>query len=271
MKYITVATHNKGYLDVLKYAFQFNGETLNILGYNEKWRGFTWKYKLMYKFIENLPDDEIVVFMDGYDVLLLSTKNLYSNFKSFNKNIVFGIDNHNKYTKALYNRVFHNSFIKPKNAIDINSGLYMGYVKYLKLLLEKICINDVCNDPKMDDQKLIIKLSKTNFFKENIGIDYENKIFFNMSPKNLFTYKSDFKLINNKVINKNNEPNFVHGPGNTNMDFIVEAYGYKNTKKDRKKYMINAIKTYYMYLIPEFIIILLIFFLIIIMKKLCKI
>lgn len=268
MKFITVATHNKGYLNVLKDAFEYNGEKLNILGYNEKWQGFTWKYKLMYKFIENLPDDEIVIFMDGYDVLLLNTKNLYSKFKSFNKNIVFGIDHHNRYTQILYNKVFHNSFFKPKNSIDINSGLYMGYVKYLKLLLEKICINGACNDPKMDDQKLIIKLSKTNFFKENIGIDYKNILFFNISPKHLFTDKCDLKLIDNKVNNHNNEPNLIHGPGNTNMDFICEAYGYQNTKKNRNNYMINALKTYYVYLIPEVTISLLIIFFIIIMKKL---
>lgn len=270
MKYVTVATHNKGYLNVLNDAFKYNGEILNILGFNQKWQGFTWRYKLMYEFIENLPDDEIVVFMDGYDVLLLNTKNLYTKFKSFNKNIVFGVDNQNKYTKFLYNRVFHNSFQKPKNSIDINAGLYMGYVKYLKLLLKKICINGVCNDPKMDDQKLIIKLSKTSFFTENVGIDYKNKIFLNISPKHLLTDKCDLNLINGKIIKNNNEPNFIHGPGNTNLDFVVEAYGYKNTKQQRKNFTLDAIKIYYVYFIPEFIIILLIIFILII-KKIYKI
>ena len=266
MKYITVATHNKGYLTVLKQNFETHGETLNILGYGQKWKGFTWKYKLMKDFIQNLPDDEIVVFMDGYDVLFLNNNDIESKFKSFNKNIIFGIDTHNKFTKILYNKVFHNSYFNSKE-IDINSGLYMGYVKYLKILLEKLCENDACNNPKMDDQKLIVKLSKTDFFKQNVGIDYHKKIFFNMSPKHLLTSKTDFKLTNQKVIVNNNQPNFVHGPSNTDLDFIIESYGYPNDKKYRRNYILNAVKTYSVYFIPELIIILLIIFLILMYRK----
>jgi len=266
MKYITVATHNKGYLDVLRQNFDTHGEKLHILGYGKKWKGFTWKYKLMKDFIQNFPDDEIVVFMDGYDVLFINNKDLETKFKSFNKNIVFGIDTHRKSTKILYNKIFHNCYFS-SNKNDINSGLYMGYNKYLKILLEKLCENDVCNNPKMDDQKLIIKISKTDFFKHNIGIDYEKKIFFNMSPKHLLTDKTNFKLTNNKVIVNNNEPNFVHGPANTDMDFIVEAYGYINNKKFRSNYMLNGIKTYSVYFIPELIIILLVIFLILMYRK----
>lgn len=265
MKYITVATHNKGYLDVLKQNFETHGETLNILGYGEKWKGFTWKYKLMKDFIQNLPDDEIVIFMDGYDVLFINKENIISKFQTFNKNIIFGVDTHPKSTKILYNKIFHNCFIS--NNIDINSGLYMGYVKHLKSLLKKLCHKDVCDDPKMDDQKLIIKLSKTDFFKKNVGIDHEKKIFFNMSPKHLLTNKTNFKLTNNKVIINNNEPNFVHGPANTDMDFIVETYGYTNNKKYRGNYILNGIKTYSVYFIPELIIILLVIFLILMYRK----
>jgi len=143
----------------------------------------------------------------------------------------------------------------------------MGYVKYIKILLEKLCNNDACNDPKMDDQKLIVKLSKTDFFKQNVGIDCDNKIFFNMAPNHILTSKTDFKLTNNKVIINNNEPNFVHGPANTDMDFIVESYGYHNNKKYRSNYMLNAVKTYSPYFIPELIIILLIIFLILMYRK----
>lgn len=264
MKYITVATHSKGYLNVLIQNFEAHKETLDILGYGQKWKGFTWKYKLMRDFINDLPDDEIAVFMDGYDVLFINNKDLESKFKTFNKNIIFGVDTHKGLAKIIYNKVFHNSYINSEENININSGLYMGYVKYLKLLFNKLCYNNACNDPKMDDQKLIIKLSKTDFFRENVGIDYEQKIFFNMSPNHLFTNKTNFKLTNNKVIINNNEPNFIHGPSNVNMDFIIDAYGFSNNNKSRGiNYVLNAIKTYYVYFIPELIIFFLIIFFII--------
>jgi len=78
--------------------FDIHGKTLHILGYDEKWKGFTWKYKLMKEFIQNLSDDEILVFMDGYDVLFISNNNLETKFKSLTKHS-FGIYTHKNLTK----------------------------------------------------------------------------------------------------------------------------------------------------------------------------
>lgn len=147
----------------------------------------------------------------------------------------------------------------------------MGYVKYIKLFLNKICLENDCNNSKMDDQRLVCNMCNSDFFKENVGFDTENKIFLNLLPKNLFTNKTSFKLTNNKVSINNNEPNFVHGPGNTDLNFILETYNY-DTKNinTRTNYMTNAIKTYSVYFIPDLIIIIILVIIIIVMIKYIK-
>ena len=47
----------------------------------------------------------------------------------------------------------------------------------------------------------------------------------NLVPYNLFTNKTSFALTDGKVVINNNNPNLVHGPGNTDLNFILEEYG----------------------------------------------
>ena len=65
MKIITYATHSEGLFDELinnKYNIP-----IIVLGYGEKWNGFMDKFKKVYKYIKELPDKEIIVFIDGFD------------------------------------------------------------------------------------------------------------------------------------------------------------------------------------------------------------
>jgi hypothetical protein len=74
---ITVATNNEGYYNALNN----NLHNINIitLGFGQKWNGFTMKYDLTKKYLNNLNDNDIVVFTDAYDVLLLQDSNTIIN------------------------------------------------------------------------------------------------------------------------------------------------------------------------------------------------
>mgnify|MGYP001172397344 CR=1 FL=1 len=40
---------------------------IKVLGWGTKWNGFSDKYKGVYKYLENKSDDDIVIFIDGFD------------------------------------------------------------------------------------------------------------------------------------------------------------------------------------------------------------
>jgi len=66
MLVVTVATHPDGYFPVLQEACKRHRLKLKVLGFGQKWLGFAWRFQLMQEFLQSIPEDEIVVFVDGY-------------------------------------------------------------------------------------------------------------------------------------------------------------------------------------------------------------
>ena len=259
---VTVATHIDGYLNTLIESLKRYNISLNILGLGTKWKGFQTKIVLMRDYMETLNDDEIVVFIDAYDVIFLHPEDLEQKFKSFNKKIIFGEDlDIPFYHKYSYNKMFPPCILNKKK-YRINTGLYMGYVKYIKELLNILCKENDCT-LNLDDQRIVNISCNTDFFYKHVGVDSEHKIFYN-----LLLFGSTIKLTNNRLLVNDNKPNFVHGPNNRNMDYIIKAYDLpKSVDKKRSFYLLNVIKNYYMYFIPEIIILFLTILIIILIKK----
>jgi uncharacterized LabA/DUF88 family protein len=71
---VTVATHKDGYFDYLVESCKRNGKDVKVLGYEEKWQGFNWRFTLILDYLKKLNKNDIVCVIDGYDVLC--TRNL---------------------------------------------------------------------------------------------------------------------------------------------------------------------------------------------------
>ena len=203
--------------------------------------------------------------MDGYDVLFINDIGLEDKFKSFNTNILFGSEKiKGEINKFIYEKLFPSKCKHNGNKISLNAGVYIGYVKYLKLFISHICHENDCTDSKLDDQRILAHICDNDFFKNNIKFDVDCKIILNLVPDNLFTNKTSFALTDGKVVINNNNPNLVHGPGNTDLNFILESYGYEDEIIEiRKNYTINGFKKYIVYLFPDIIIIIIVIGLII--------
>ena len=117
MKAITVATHAERYFDVLKESAERNNIDLVVLGWGEKWKGFTWKFNLLIDYLKSCDDNEIVLFIDGYDVFFIRSEydiiNTFLKLKNKNPDakIFVGRDGYppNKYHKYFYDKVFPDS------------------------------------------------------------------------------------------------------------------------------------------------------------------
>jgi hypothetical protein len=71
MKLVTVATHSERYFPYLKLSAEKYGHELVVLGWGEKWKGFVWRFELMREYLKNLDPNEIVCFIDAFDVVIL--------------------------------------------------------------------------------------------------------------------------------------------------------------------------------------------------------
>ena len=163
---VTVATHEDGLLKQLIHN-NFNIK-VKVLGFGKKWTGFQMKTELVYEYIKNLPDDKIIIYLDGFD----STIN--GSLDTAVRRFV------NKKSKVLYSKELDSSmygierivFPSCKDNTSVSCGMYMGYVKYLKMLLKEV-LTKKCHD----DQVVVNRLCKKFDF---IEIDENEEIFKNI-------------------------------------------------------------------------------------------
>lgn len=226
---ITVATESKYYFPYLIESCKKHGKELTVLGYGEKWKGFNWKLKLMILHLSTLNPDDIVCFVDGYDVICLRNLNeLKDEFLKIKTNekdckIVIALDNL-KHGFLINATVVKLSFGETSNNKLLNAGTYIGYVSDLLHVLNLIL--SINSNDDADDQVLMTKYC--NLY-DDYFIDVENKIFLTID-KPLQDISKDVKIKDGILTYSDEKPFFLHAPGSGYMDKILIQLNYNLTK-----------------------------------------
>jgi hypothetical protein len=196
MKVVTYATHSEGtFEDIVGNQY---GVKVDVLGFGTKWKGFMDKIQGVYNYCKALPEDEIVVFLDGFDSEILKPlTGLEKTFRDLNCGVL--LSKHRTY-EALY-KPTKQVFGTCKNVIA-NSGLYMGTVSHLKMFL-KLVLDEETSD---DQTNFNTVCSQFDWVK----VDDINQIFYNVIP-------GESKI--------NNIPNvyFKSYPGNLSIKRYIRA------------------------------------------------
>ena len=221
--FITYATHESGtFIKLINNKFQIK---INVLGFGTKWNGFMDKINGVLDFTKKVNDNEIIIFLDGFDTIINKNVNkLLETFLKFNCSILVSKHPSNTYIEK---KIFgHYDIIA-------NSGMYIGYANKIKLLCEKmIKLN-------MKDDQRALNYCIYNYKELNAKIDINNIIFTN--------HPIVSGIFNNKLYNSY----FVSYPGGSQLSI--------NYKIDR---YLRSIHNYMYFLIYEIILILIIIFLI---------
>jgi len=146
-----------------------------------KWTGFLDKFKGVRDYLDTLDDDEIVVFIDGFDSLINKDhSDLERVFKNMNCKVLFSLSEVGGFTgivpKVILDYCGKKIFGTCQNGVGANSGLYMGYVKELKQVIDAALL-----EPSDDDQRNFNSVCHRFPF---IKVDTENAIFENCSSTN---------------------------------------------------------------------------------------
>jgi hypothetical protein len=239
---ITLATHDDGYYNALKKSADINGYNLITLGWGKKWEGFIMKYKLLLENISNYNDNDIIILVDAYDVIVTDKKEVaIEKFKTFNIPLLLSKDGHTG--NSIFNYL-HDKIFDTCNNYNICAGLMMGYVWALKNLIYLMCGNnlDKCKQLNMDDQILLTDTCNNNkLYKTLLKIDINSDIFFNTfgnvnKLEFSFKIKDIFDIRQNKLYIKNtdNNPCFIHGPGNTDLNNLCKFYNLPSGKESNR-------------------------------------
>lgn len=247
LKNLSVATaENIGYYKLLKESCEKNNIEFVPLGLGQKWTGFEMKYNLWKDYLSKLPDDEIVMINDAYDVIILDDASvIMEKFKKFNKPIVFSIQ-----------KGFLSELVFPK-CFDhiICSGNIIGYVKNLMKMINLVLKHK--NDWKKvsSDQIILNNVCKVEpYIKENSALDIKQDIFLvttaNESLSLGYMFNNDIpglEMKNKQLYNENDKPiSVLHLASSINGNKYLEYMGYDTSDIDIKvqPYKFTQLMTY---------------------------
>ena len=220
----------------LKKSEEMFGGKINYI-IKRKWEGYYTKIIEINNVLKNLGNNDLILFIDAYDVIINSNileKEILKKFKSYNCDILLGSEL-NCFPKFLKSDM---DKIGPQNIKNkyINSGGYIGYVKDIKKIFSWKPDNeifDICK--KGGDQAYFMKYYIENYNKVNIKLDTKSLIFQNMW---LISWKEvDFRggrLFNNIL---KTYPCFVHFNGPLKAKRIIPIFikHMLNSKKNPQK------------------------------------
>lgn len=172
---ITYATHKQGRFDELvNNPFQ---KDVIVLGMGKKWNGFMDKPIAVFKYIQELNENDIVVVLDGFDTIIKRDPDLAINkFVQMNiQHVLVSKENYMFMGKYFQQRFF--GVCEKNNNLIANAGMLMGYVKHLKQLYQKM-INYHFENPNLkgDDMRILNKICQYDLYT----IDASENIFANV-------------------------------------------------------------------------------------------
>jgi len=231
MKLVTVATHSDGYFPYLKKSCERNGITLDVLGWGQKWTGYSFKTQLLQSYLKDIPDEEVVCCIDSFDVIALRPLDeLEKSFRDLTANsgvrIAVGYDRATSTVVKGVGSLYYGTVY----GYLVNAGTYMGYAKDLKQMIDAIYIH-----PKEDDQKLLTEHCKKN--PHDVFIDSSSIFFLTINNPFGDTFYDPIlmKIQDGKLWYRGVKPFFAHGNGNTDMNRLIELLGYPMTDVEKKQ------------------------------------
>jgi hypothetical protein len=157
-----------------------NNYELVILGWQVPWKGLAQKLDAAYKYAESIPDDDLMLFTDAFDVLYTdSADRIVQIFQQRKYKILFagecGCWPHIVEDRKVCFEGYPKS---PTPYRYLNSGTWIGIAKYVRLMLLDVIKTAGSNFLQANDQKLVADMFISQ--KHPISLDYYAEIFQSM-------------------------------------------------------------------------------------------
>lgn len=222
MKLVTVATHSERYYPYLKLSAERYNYTLTVLGWGEPWKGFVWRFQLLKDYLKTLSEDEVICFIDAYDVLMLKpAEELERKFHSMTNGdktkIIISKDtlSSNPIQSTIMSWLQPIAF-KQYQGHFINAGTYIGYSSVILRVLEDIERTFELKDD-FNDQAILQEYAIQT--EDIFVVDKRNSLFFVINNP---LGKLDIRELDSNAC-------ILHGPGFTNLDEAILHFGYDPT------------------------------------------
>lgn len=236
MKLVTVATHSERFMPWLLQSCHRFGVDLQILGQNQPWRGFGWRFQLMESFLQTRHPEEVICFIDAYDVVLLRhLEPLEQLFRLMHK--TSGVElwigsqmclGASAWLEPLTRHYLFGSF----RGIGINAGVYVGFASTLLNIIKNIHAFESADDQALLTHQLQCT-STPPVFIDTTGLLVLNLCvlpFYRLAPG------KEIKVISGQLYFHDMSPFFLHGNGATDISPLLTPLGYHFTHEQQMQF-----------------------------------
>lgn len=239
---LTVSTDSQLYFPVLLQSCFRNGAVsckqsspiiFHILGFGEKWGGYTWRSQKILEYLNrvDVAEYDLVCVVDGYDVICM--RNLedlideYRRLCGLSARIIVG-HTHTWEWMDVLSRLWFGSVGK---GITINAGTYMGPVSVVRDMIEGAWIG---HSGAKDDQVLLTKYVSEN--PHMFYVDVRGEIFWTVS----YTCCNILPIVKDRLeVMSLPPPFFLHATTETSLNEVIDYLGYEFEKVPYWKLVFN--------------------------------
>ena len=224
-----VATHTNSFSDEWEQSLQNGNYPYKILCKGQKWTDFTVKMKGWLDFLKNLDDNNIIAFVDVYDILFVRS------FDEFSKKLIKLSQNGNKIVVGVEQRCNNSNCYKPHSSscnffhnnspFYLNAGFVAGIPSKLKKMLDYALIHG-----NGDDQVGIGKYINNNCHE--FAPDLTSEIVMNLDP---WAGMNDYQTFTYTPLN-----GFTHSTNGT-KPCIIHIHGQSTDFGQRSEYIRNIL------------------------------
>lgn len=215
-------------VDKLVQSCQIQGIQLEVLGLDEPWFGLSTRYLQLRKYLNTLQDDDIMLFIDGFDVLLLSDKQtILEKFLKMKIPFLMSVERCVPYP--------HETDC-PTSFRHINIGTFIGYVGHIKKWLDDVDLTLEENDML----QIINHWNRDAEAKKFYHFDCYAEIFFPLNCLVNSDVVIDFQNKTFFVTETHSTPCLIHADGGAYSQFFNPFYDafIKETKIKPDSYII---------------------------------
>lgn len=230
---IAFGTNKQAYYDLFMESCRQNNISPVILGWAEKWVGFGKKSMMIRDYIKELPEDEIIISVDPFDVIFLcGLDEIENKFSRTSSSFLCGALKLGRLNGAIYNYEFNKtSRDLPETMTNynfLNTGTWISRAGYARYFIDEL-INKYNMSETSMDQQIITGLYVHNSY--DIAIDWKCEIFHNLLFKDFITRRADLKdlrFTDGRITNTatSSRPCILHASGNANMKDLALKLGY---------------------------------------------
>jgi hypothetical protein len=249
---ITFGTNRQAYFDLFTASCERHHIKPIVLGWGKPWVGFGHKTTETRDFIKDLPDDEVVLSVDPFDVVFLcGLDEIEAKFRAGSAPFLCGALKLGPLLCRVYDREFNRSRkpmpYNPSGYDYLNSGTWISTAGYARRLIDRL-VDEFGMGPTDMDQEILTSLYIHR--RADVDIDWRCDIFHNLLFKNFITRQpnlKDLEFRDGRVMNTatGTRPCILHASGNALMEGIAARLSYDQAQavpiENNKNYFKKAL------------------------------